>query len=190
MAASKHSPRGGTSISVLQYLHIGWARGTQSYHYGLSPLTVQVECVVETRDREHAQSLKQALEKEYGDRFIMWGERKPSSTSLMWWTNHQTPNLLHIVFHTVILPEYFMYCNIIQIKSTTHTYIETDACMSCVAMVTGKVMRLNRYHDRSSNHRRCAGNVRLTRIAIWCHTWGPEPEIITLSPSFRLRHWL
>ena len=73
MAASKYSSRGGILISGL------WCHGDYDH---LSPPTAQVECVVETRDREHALSLKKALEKEYGDLFIMWGERKPSFTSL------------------------------------------------------------------------------------------------------------
>lgn len=70
------------AFTTWRYVYFSWLSEPEGRtHDGFSP-TVQVECVVETRDREHALSLKQALEKEYGDRFIMWGERKPSSTSL------------------------------------------------------------------------------------------------------------
>lgn len=46
--------------------------------YPLGP-SHQIQCVVETRDREHALSLKKALERKYGNHFTRWGERTPGS---------------------------------------------------------------------------------------------------------------
>jgi len=51
---------------------------------------VEIQCVVETRDREHALSLKKALERKYGNHFTWWEERTPCSTASSHDTSHSS----------------------------------------------------------------------------------------------------